>query len=165
VIPLELKPLCERWDEFDEIIHRSIEDLCQLAGRKVLRISEAVAEELEHYDWPGNLRELRNVLEFAVCASLGDEILVSDLPPWFSRMNRANFSAGEEEKGIELLAAEGAFRGHYADAIKIFEKEYLRRNLRKYRGRISHTAREIHMSKATLLRRMREYGLTADNVF
>jgi DNA-binding NtrC family response regulator len=152
VIPLHLRSLSERSEEFDEIVHKTIEELCRLAGRKVLRISEAVADELERYDWPGNLREMRNVLEFAISASTGEEISLSELPPWFPD--------NENSKGaIELGVAEDVFRLSHEESMQLFEREYLTWNLRKFRGRISHTARQIGMNKATLLRRMQLYGL------
>lgn len=159
VIPIELEPLSARSEEFDSIVHDMIEELCTQAGRTVLRISEAVAAELERYEWPGNFRELRNVLEFAVSSSEGDEMLITDLPPWFREPVM--------ESAIEtpLVAAEEFFRLPHPESMGRFEKEYLILNLRRYRGRINHTARQIGMSKATLIRRMRAYGLTADGVF
>jgi transcriptional regulator of acetoin/glycerol metabolism len=45
----------------------------------------------------------------------------------------------------------------------IFERDFLRRALRRYQGRVNHTARSIGMSKTTLLRRMRTYGLSCEN--
>jgi DNA-binding NtrC family response regulator len=97
-------------------------------------------------------------LEFAVAASLGDEISLASLPPWF----------GEQAVAVEtpiMSAAEHAFQLSHAESMRRFEREFLARNLRRYRGRINHTARQIGMNKATLLRRMKAYGLTADGVF
>jgi DNA-binding NtrC family response regulator len=158
VVPLSLRSLADRGEEFDAIVHRVIEDLCREAGRTVLRISEPVAEELERYDWPGNLRELRNVIEFAVNASESEEILLSDLPPWF-------VEPADELCASEFGVAEDFFALSYEESMRIFEKTYLTRRLRQFRGRINHTARQIGMNKATLLRRMRTHSLSADGVF
>lgn len=160
VIPMHLCALSERADEFDRIVHRMLEELCAQAGRKLLRISEAVADQLESYDWPGNLRELRNVLEFAVSASVGEEIVPANLPPWFAEPGSPSASVGET-----FLAAENLFQLQYGESMKKFEQEYLSVHLRRYRGRVNHTARQIGMSKATLIRRMRLYGLTPDGLF
>jgi DNA-binding NtrC family response regulator len=163
VIPLSLRPLCERGEEFGEIVHRVISDLCREASRSVLRISESVAAELERYDWPGNVRELRNVLEFAVSASEGEEISLSDLPPWFT--NRAEENSSDPSDAGEFGVAESFFQLSHEESMRLFEREYLTRQLRRFRGRINHTARQIGMNKATLIRRMRAYSLSADGVF
>jgi DNA-binding NtrC family response regulator len=166
VIPLEVKPLSERWEEFDEIVHRSLEELCVGAGRTVLRISESVAEELEHYDWPGNLRELRNVLEFAVHASESDSITLSDLPPWFQTgIRRVDFAGATEEDDRYFGVAEMPMNRSYERSMKRFEKEYLVKALKRFRGRINYTAREIGMSKATLIRRLRAHEISPDSLF
>jgi DNA-binding NtrC family response regulator len=174
VIPLEIKPLAERWDEFDSLVHQSLEELCLTAGRTVLRISESVAEELEHYDWPGNLRELRNVLEFTVHASEGESITLSDLPPWFqSNDRRKRPSISNEHEASETAAVEDQFFGvaemsfglSYESSMSRFEKEYLTKALKRFRGRINHTARQIGMSKATLIRRLRTHEISPDALF
>jgi Nif-specific regulatory protein len=165
VIPLELKPLSERSDEFDEIVHQSLAELCAAAGRTVLRISESVAEELERYNWPGNLRELRNVLEFTVHASEGDSITLADLPPWFqSGLQREQESlAAEDDRYFGV--AEVPFNLSYEQSMNHYEKEFLKKALKRFRGRINHTARQVGMSKGTLIRRLRMHEISPDSLF
>jgi len=165
VIPLALKPLAERSDEFDEIVHESLQDLCALAGRKVLRISETVAEELERYDWPGNVRELRNVLEFAVHASEGLEITLSDLPPWFQGSVHIDAAAPGADLDHYFGVAELPMSLSYESSMNHFEKTYLTKALKRFRGRINHTARQIGMSKPTLIRRLRAHEIRPDALF
>jgi DNA-binding NtrC family response regulator len=165
VIPLELRPLSARSDEFDEIVHQSLAELCTTAGRTVLRISEAVAEELERYNWPGNLRELRNVLEFTVHASEGDTITLADLPPWFqSGLERGQQQVADEDDRY-FGVAEMPFNLSYDRSMKHFEKEYLIKALKRFRGRINHTARQVGMSKGTLIRRLRAHEISPDALF
>ncbi len=83
VIEIRLESLLERRDEFDEIVHESLNAICAKHDRSVLKISEQVAQKLENYNWPGNFRELRNVLEYAVLSSEASEIKERDLPDWF----------------------------------------------------------------------------------
>lgn len=165
VIPLELRPLSERSDEFDEIVHQSLAELCDAAGRTVLRISESVAEELERYNWPGNLRELRNVLEFTVHASEGDSITMSDLPPWFQTGLRREQEAKTEENNHYFGVAEMPFNLSYERSMKHFEREFLKKALKRFRGRINHTARQVGMSKGTLIRRLRVHEISPDSLF
>jgi len=118
-------------------------------------------EKLETYEWPGNLRELRNVLEYAVLAGDGPEITLADLPPWFGVDERASGHAGALA-GAGFGVAEVQLPLDYHDALSSFEKMFLEQALRRFRGRVNYTARRIGMNKTTLIRRMRSYGLGSE---
>jgi two-component system response regulator AtoC len=159
VIAMELPPLIHRSDEFDTILHACLDDICARTGRRLLRLSAEVAEALENHDWPGNIRELRNVLEFAVLASDSGEVRAQDLPAWFGakpEISENVLKTGAVDPGLSGL--------DYASAMSRFEKSYLALQVDRSRGRISQTARRIGMSKTTLLRRLKEYGLTGSPV-
>lgn len=161
VICMDLPPICNRGDEFDELVHSCLADLSQFHGRKVLRISDEVAKALESYDWPGNIRELRNVLEYAVIATTGTEISARHLPYWFCEAMKKSHSpfleTGNHSGVLGTLEVPLSF--NYNQLMADFEKELLSRALHWTRGRINQTARKLGMSKATLIRRMRAYGL------
>ncbi len=160
IICLELQPIRERPDEFDELVHGCLSEVSRVHGRSVLRISDEVAKNLESYDWPGNIRELRNVLEYAVIATEGSEISARHLPPWFYENLKAGQSPDSSPKLSALLGHfEMPLSFDYHGVMAAFEKEFLSRALFRTRGRINHTARKLGMSKATLIRRMRAYGL------
>lgn len=157
VISVPMKSLKERCDEFDSLIHDCLKDVSSKTGRTIFRITPPVAEKFETYSWPGNLRELRNVLEYAVISSAGNEISVSDLPYWFLN------SQGEDTKNLDsaiLGLAEVPLSLNYQETFERFEKEYLQRALSRYRGRINRTARETGINKTTLIRRLRAYGIS-----
>ncbi|MEK6705243.1 MAG: sigma-54 dependent transcriptional regulator [Bdellovibrionota bacterium] len=161
LISIELKPLVDRLEDLDGIVHECLEELSKRAGRSVLRISEEVAQRLENYSWPGNFRELRNVLEYAVLAGTGPEIEAADLPPWFGRV-RGSFGVALGQSGQAMLGvAEIPLSLSFYECMSNFEKEYLRRALCRYRFRVNHTARKIGINKTTLIRRMRFYGFGA----
>ena len=177
VISIPLRSLAERGDEFDRILHECLADVCARAGRSILRVNEGAAHALEAHDWPGNFRELRNVLEYSVLASDGDEICVSDLPGWFGERKRtgaAALAASDTVGDVENSRAKsgsgaGGARGigrweiefqlSYERSVAIFEKEYFSRVLARYGWRVSRAARAIGISKATLLRRIRALDL------
>jgi len=163
VVTFELKALAERCDEFDEIVHYCLSEICRAANREVLRISEEFAAILEAYHWPGNIRELRNVLEYAVLASEGPEILPKDLPSWLELPS--SDSVNSLRLSSTLGVAEFALSMDYSSSLSQFEREFLVRAIRKCRGRINRTARETGMNKTTLLRRLKEHGLTSEHAF
>ena len=164
VVTVRLPGLAERPEEFDAILHSCLEDVCVATGRKILRLSEGVAERLEKHPWPGNIRELRNVLEYAVLAAESDEINVEDLPEWFGALDPGTLQVAEGAASA-LGVAEIPLSLDFQGTIARFEREYLARALQRYRGRINQTARSIGMNKTTLIRRMRAYGLYPEGPF
>ena len=154
VVSFHLQPLCARTEDFGDLVHQLLEEACKAFKKNILRISEEVAQRFEQYSWPGNIRELRNVLEFAVLSSDSVEITANHLPEWFL----------EEESSIRLIAAqlgtaELPLSLDFHETLERFEREYLRRALSRFRGRINLTARSTRINKTTLLRRIRAYGL------
>ena len=159
VVSIYLNPLREQLEHLDTIVHSCLQDVCRQLGRSILKISPAVAERLEVYDWPGNIRELRNVLEYAVLASQKQEIVLDDLPSWM--MTRSGLNLDNIDQGIATLGvAEISLTLDYQKTLEQFEKEYLRRALSRYQGRITRTANKIGLNKTTLLRRVKAYGLS-----
>lgn len=157
VITMRLKSISERADEFDSIVHSCLEELCRTNQRHLLRISSQVADFLESYNWPGNIRELRNVLEFAVLASQGPEIGIKDLPEWIL----PHYESDDYAKGNYFFGAAECDRPlDYESAMASFEKKFLLRALTQFSGRVNLTARKIGMNKTTLIRRMRHHGLS-----
>jgi DNA-binding NtrC family response regulator len=168
VLQIHLKSLIDRADEFDQLVHDCLDSVCRTHNCKVLRISEDVARMLEAYKWPGNFRELHNVLEFAVIACEDQEIRRCDLPVWFCEKLEKRVSSFESFIPVSpvvpsalLGVAELELSMNYQTAIANFEKTYLQRALNRFGGRVNYTARRIGMNKTTLLRRIRSHGLTA----
>lgn len=172
VIELRLPELKDRAGKFDAIVHQILEENCKKAGRRLLRLSEEAAVLLEKYSWPGNYRELHNVLEFAVHASEEEAIGISDLPEWFVAVASgpsaqtglvvADASPPREESAVPEVSwgvSEVVVSNRYEETIARFEKQYLERALTRFEGKINHTARMIGMNKTTLMRRMRVHGL------
>lgn len=160
VVTIALPGLGERAEEFDEILHACLEEVCAATDRSIRSLSAGVAEKFESYSWPGNIRELRNVLEYAVQAARQDEITLDDLPVWFVSRDSELIRTSEAESGA-LGNFQMPLTLDFQATLARLEREYLVRALRRCRGRINHTARSIGLSKTTLIRRMRTYGLYA----
>ena len=157
VIEINLKSIAERSEEFSEIVHTCLDEVSRPMKKRMLKISEGVAELLEAYSWPGNFRELRNVLEYALLSSSdSDSIRVEHLPSWFLKKQNLNSNEWVLEVPFERLISVM----DHPSAIRWFEKNYLQSSLGQNRWRINHTARRIKMNKTTLIRRMRAYSLT-----
>ena len=165
VLEISLPPLRERIEELSELIHSCLARACAKAKRSILKISEGAAEWFEVYSWPGNIRELENVLDYAVLASSDAEIGLEDLPFWLFQ--------GKEKKGeADLLSPASPYYGtfqvflteNYQETLDSIEKEYLSRAFERHRGRVTRVAERIGLNKSTLSRRLKKFDLMKKNV-
>jgi len=158
VIELGLPSLADLSENFGEILHSVLASVCRETHKQVLRIHPEVADRLEAYPWPGNFRELRNVLEFAVQGCRDGEIQPQDLPEWFAEsIEGSDLGVGA---GAALLGVvEFKLGSDFYACMTQMEREYLRRALSRFGGRLNLTARKIGMNKTTLIRRVRDLGI------
>lgn len=127
----------------NEIIWNEINNQKVLNQNFKLNISIEARNALTQYDWPGNYRELKNTVKY-LFALKKDRIELEDMPRWVLD--------SEEEKtflNFEL----------YHDAQEFFEKEYLKKQMKKYSGKINLTAEQICLSKASLISKLKKYGI------
>jgi DNA-binding NtrC family response regulator len=153
VLEVNCPGLASLSDQFGEIVHSILTELSSELSKEIHRIHPEVANRLEAYPWPGNYRELRNVLEFAIQSCSGSEILLQDLPAWFV-----------ESKSVPLDApllgvAEFRMGSNYYAFKAEAERTYLLTALTQFGGSLSLTARKVGMNKTTLIRKVRELGI------
>ncbi|MCM2324672.1 MAG: sigma 54-interacting transcriptional regulator [Oligoflexia bacterium] len=133
---IEMPPLRERADEFEDIARGITSEITRELHKEHLRsLSPEAMTALHAYEWPGNLRELRNVLRLAVVSAKGDRIEAADLPEFGSE--RIDFRATRAQ----------------------FEKIYLLELLKTYDWQIEKTCRMTRMDQPTLLSKMKQYGI------
>ncbi|MEG2724324.1 MAG: sigma-54 dependent transcriptional regulator, partial [Kiritimatiellia bacterium] len=81
VVDINLPPLREREGDLPLLCHAFIQELNVQLGKQILGIEPEVLEAFAHYDWPGNIRELRNTLEKMMVLTHHDRLMVEDIPP------------------------------------------------------------------------------------
>ncbi|MCS7023783.1 MAG: sigma-54 dependent transcriptional regulator [Bryobacteraceae bacterium] len=148
VIPIELPPLRERTEDIPELVNHFFARAKQRLGRENLRFPHHLMPYFTNYRWPGNIRELENVIERMIVLARTDEVSLEDLPDCMRRATGP--SAGSipidiPEEGISL---EGV------------ERELLLRALQKADWNQSKAARYLDISRKTLIYRMEKYGLS-----
>jgi DNA-binding NtrC family response regulator len=120
-------------------------------GRSV-SLSRDAMELLRRYDWPGNIRELRNALERSLVLSERDEISAADLPEEI----RQNLGApGQRDAAAASFLGETDFR----EAKRKFEIAYLKRKLEEHRWNVSQTAADMGLHRQSLQEKLRELGI------
>lgn len=146
VIPLELPPLRDRADDIPELAQHFFIKAKEEQGRPDLVLPSSLLSRFQDYRWPGNIRELENVIERIVVLTRGDEITLADLPDFLRR----------ETPAIDTLQLELPARGISLEAV---EKELIVRALDKYHGNQTHAAKYLDVSRKALIYRMEKYGI------
>jgi DNA-binding NtrC family response regulator len=153
VVGFYLPPLRERRYLIQPLAARFVEEFAAQMGRSVRGVGGAAMRALSEYDWPGNIRELRNVVQRAVALCAGDEIEPEDLPDSMRPGNAAprpapTKSATPPPPGEGLAAAkQEAEIARIADALRRNGNNRLR------------AAAELGISRMTLYKKLHKYGL------
>jgi two-component system response regulator HydG len=146
VMPINLPPLRARSrEDLLELIARLVEELRPSLAEAPTDLDDEVLERLLKYAWPGNIRELRNVLERAmIMARGGERVGLSHLP-------------------TEVREASGAGVDHHIPrTLSEVERIHIDRTLRAHNANRTRAARELGISRATLIKKIKEYGLEAN---
>jgi transcriptional regulator with PAS, ATPase and Fis domain len=147
VMPVYLPPLRARArEDVLELVAHVIGELRPSLPDAPAAVSEAALERMLRYSWPGNIRELRNVLERAMIMSRGQPSIGPEHLPGDVR----------EAAGGAAAAAGGH---HVPKSLDEVERTHIERTLRAHTGNRTHTARELGISRATLIKKIKAYGL------
>lgn len=152
VVTLEMPPLRARKEDLPLLAAAFLEQLGVRYGRK-LRVSPEAVEQLEKYDWAGNVRELRNVLERAVVMCGTDVLTPRELPEEVLVRQASRTSAGN------TAAHEFLDEPDFREAKRKFEIEFFRRKLEHHRWNVSKTAAEAGLHRQSLQDKLRELGI------
>lgn len=169
VISLELSSLESLEDEdFSEVIHQTLERISEKTQKRIVRIEKEVTELFECYSWPGNFRELENVLEVAVLTCEDGVLKFADLPEWFTDsathepnflLDRAVVIRSELKSTGMLASAEVPMTQNFEQTMQKFESAVLKYFIVRNGGNLAQAARETGLSKATFYRKAHEYQL------
>jgi DNA-binding NtrC family response regulator len=154
VVEIELPALRERREDVPALAQRFLEQVNERLGREKQRISEAALARLAAHPWPGNVRQLRNVIERAAVLAAGSEIQESDL-----NLDGGAAETREAEPDVEGLPFSEAKRR----AVESFERAFLLGALRSNDGNISRAAESIGMVRQSLQQKIRELGLRSED--
>jgi two-component system response regulator AtoC len=172
IVPVFLPPLSARHGDVELLSWKMIEDLNAQGGppedppegnqrgsqrgRQIARISPGALEALTEYAWPGNVRELRSALEYAYVIGDGDQLVEADLPP---EITGTQASSAAPAAAANTIAAGPAPTGNGDERP---EARRIRVALERSAGNRERAAQMLGMSRVTLWRRMRTYGLIDD---
>jgi len=144
VVTLHLPPLRQRGEDMDRLVEHFVVQYARQHGKSIRGISEELFGVLRTYSWPGNVRQLRNVVERAVVMCSSHVLLPQDLPPEISQ---------PESRGLED-EAEGQLC-----TLQEMERRYILRAIRETGNSLTLAAERLGIHRNTLRRKMAEYGL------
>jgi DNA-binding NtrC family response regulator len=151
VIPINLPPLRERREDIPLLVQRFIEHFCELHKLEPKTISPQVMKALMAYDWPGNVRQLENLVERMV-ALTGNRpaLLPTDLPGEIQNRESLNFVPLIEipEEGI-----------NFQNVVTDMERELIVQSLRKTNGNKKLAAKLLNLKRTTLIEKIKRIGL------
>ena len=142
VINLRIPPLRERKDDIPRLTNHFIKKYNRTLNKSLISISDAALELLMDYNWPGNIRELENVIETAV--NLADDIIEAEHLESYLGRGRNIMHMSEDQSVIPLEES---------------EKNLMIRALNTYQGNITQTANALKIGRSTLYRKIKKYDL------
>ncbi len=151
VVPVEIPSLSERRDDIPALAEFFFARYAAEQGIRPPAISEEAMAALQAYDWPGNVRQLRNVVERTIILTPRDQLDTIE-----AEMLSEEISGGNSSGGGGMAALMGA---PLREARESFEREYLAIQIRRFSGNISKTANFIGMERSALHRKLKLLGM------
>lgn len=157
VVPLVLPPLKDRREDIPVLAELFLKRLSLSRSRRSLSFSNEALVLLQSYDWPGNVRQLRNVIERTVILA-PDDMTVVDAAALPADLTDEPGRLVQADMGGAIMASP------LREAREAFEREYLKVQIRRFSGNISRTASYIGMERSALHRKLKSLGLADHGV-
>ncbi|HTR85453.1 MAG TPA: sigma-54 dependent transcriptional regulator [Reyranella sp.] len=152
VVSLRVPPLSERREDIPELATDLLRRVADATGLPTRPVGEDTLAALQGHDWPGNVRQLRNVIErLLILAPAGGGPIRADVLP--NDVSEDAPSVLRWEKGGEIMQLP------LRDAREVFEREYLLAQVTRFGGNISRTATFVGMERSALHRKLKSLGL------
>jgi two-component system response regulator HydG len=191
VMPISLPSLSERRDDIEQLVNNFVQKFNRKQGKKIVGPTPECLALLRKHEWPGNIRELENVIEHCFILEEGTHITMASLPESFLIANNveltaANLRVKNQFGGSDMDADDGdeladdgdsgsdeltsadedivTISGETLDFNRhkeAFEREFIVKALKMFKGRINQTALHANIPKKTLLRKIEKYGIVA----
>jgi two-component system nitrogen regulation response regulator NtrX len=157
VVPLRVPALRERREDVPALARHFLARSAEISGQPQRSLSEDAMAALQAYDWPGNVRQLRNLIDWLLIMAPGDArdpIRANALPPEIS---------GAAPVLLRLDRSAEIMTMPLRDARELFERQYLEAQLLRFGGNISRTAQFVGMERSALHRKLKGLGVQGED--
>ncbi len=154
VVPIAVPPLRQRREDIAPLAEHFVKLYSKQSGQPARAVSESAVIAMQNYDWPGNVRQLRNIIEWVMIMGGADKepIEKKHLPPEVT---------GEVQAGESRAAAMQDYLTYpLREAREAFERDYLDKQLSRFGGNISKTAAYVGMERSALHRKLKTLDLS-----
>jgi transcriptional regulator with PAS, ATPase and Fis domain len=166
VVRIELPPLRERGDDIRLLIDHFLDVFSKRLGKNIKGFTDRAIGILESYTYPGNIRELRNIVEYAVTMTTGRRVSPKHLPSYLTELKPENMTP---EMAVEngatadrsIPPGSSGVQAAVPDEWPAAEKKMILEALIRARGRRSEAARILGWGRSTLWRKMKTHGIDA----
>ncbi len=138
VVNIKIPPLRDRPDDIPGLVNHFIKKYCTSMSRDMISIDPSAMKHLESFEYPGNVRELENMIERAIVVGNGKVIKLNDLP-----------------MGKEVISSS-------IESLDDLERKHIAKILEKYSWNISRSAKALRVDRATLYNKIKKYNLKQD---
>jgi transcriptional regulator with PAS, ATPase and Fis domain len=135
VVNIQIPPLRDRKEDIPLLVDYFIKKYCTSMNKPTVPIDQAALKRLQEFNFPGNIRELENMIERAIVIGTGKKIGLQDLP------------------------LEKTIVNNFAESLDDFEKAFILQILNKYNWNISRTAKALKVDRVTLYNKIKKYEL------
>ncbi|KOP83811.1 sigma-54 interaction domain-containing protein [Cytobacillus solani] len=142
VVPFMIPPLRERMEDVPILMDYFIKKITKKSGKRIMSIDEDVIERFQQYSWPGNIRELENVIEAAIHLTNNEVITLESLPDYLKESSL--FPVGKKK---------------LKEIIEETERRILLQSLAKYNNNKLEAAKALGISKSSLYEKLKKYGI------
>jgi two-component system, NtrC family, nitrogen regulation response regulator NtrX len=156
VVPVHIPPLADRREDIPVLVNHFI---ARYAAERRVPTPDVAADamaSLQAYDWPGNVRQVRNIVERTIILAPGDRIGQIELDMLPPEITSDPYVGGNVSGSSSIMGAP------LREAREAFEREYLRIQIRRFSGNISRTASFIGMERSALHRKLKILGMADD---
>jgi two-component system nitrogen regulation response regulator NtrX len=158
VVPIVVPSLKARPEDISVLIEFFMEAAAKSAGLAKREIADDAMACLQSYDWPGNVRQLRNVVDWILIMAGGnssDPVSAESLPPEIGAETPASM---RWEEGSEVMALS------LREARELFERQYLKAQVSRFGGNVSKTAEFVGMERSALHRKLKALGVYDEQI-
>jgi len=152
VVPLAIPGLREHREDVPELVSFYVDWLVEHERLPYRRFSTAALNVLRNHDWPGNIRELKNLVQRILILGTGDEVSEAETAT-------ALGSSATEGRGVDISVSPSLYELPLREARDRFEKAYLEHHLKKTGGNVAEVSESVGMERTNLYRKLKGLGI------
>ncbi|HON44424.1 MAG TPA: sigma 54-interacting transcriptional regulator, partial [Planctomycetota bacterium] len=161
VLDIYLPPLRERGNDITLLTNHFLTLFSEKYNKNISHVEPDAMKALHNYHWPGNVRQLRNVLEKSILLAMNTTLTLQDLPSDIVNINQEKLC---KELNLFQNISELSFRDAKKMYVQNFERKFITQRLRAFQGNISQTANSLEIPRQSLQQKLKELEIQVKDI-